>query len=192
MASRIKLIVGLGNPGKDYQDTRHNFGFQVVTALAKDFGLKLKRSLLFKSFIAQGNIEGNPIMLAMPLTFMNASGVAVKRLVAGKKIELNNLLVVCDDINLQLGDMRLRPSGSAGGHNGLKSVISALSSLDFNRLRLGIARERKSEEMVEFVLSKFSRKETPIVSNIIEKAVDCCGSWISEGLVKTMDKFNKG
>lgn len=192
MASKVKLIAGLGNPGKDYENSRHNFGFRVVTGLAKRNGLKFKRSLLFKSSIAQGEIGGQEAVLVLPLTFMNSSGGAVRRLIVSKKVDRKNLLVVCDDINLELGVLRLRPSGSDGGHNGLKSIISALSSRDFNRLRLGIAREKRIKDMVEFVLSDFDLKEKAAVSEQIEKAVECCVSWLNEGVVKTMDKFNKG
>ncbi|MDP3143134.1 MAG: aminoacyl-tRNA hydrolase [Candidatus Omnitrophota bacterium] len=192
MASKIKLIAGLGNPGKVYLNSRHNFGFLAVTELAKRNGLKFKRSLLFKSSIAQGEVGGQETVLVLPLTFMNSSGGAVRHLIVSKKIDLKNILVVCDDINLELGVLRLRPSGSDGGHNGLKSIISTLSSQDFNRLRLGIAGEKRIKDMVEFVLSDFDRKEKSTVSKQIERAVECCVSWLSEGVVKTMDKFNKG
>jgi len=192
MASKLKLIIGLGNPGKEYEQTRHNLGFMAVTDLVKSQGLKFKRSLLLKSFIAQGEIEGRPVILAKPLTFMNSSGRAVIGLVRRYQIDLKDLLVVCDDINLKLGGLRLRPSGSDGGHNGLKSIIAALRTQDFTRLRLGIAPVKKSDDMVDFVLSEFNRQEKPMVSLQIGRAAECCSNWLKEGIVKTMDKFNKG
>jgi PTH1 family peptidyl-tRNA hydrolase len=190
--SRLKLIIGLGNPGKTYQHTRHNFGFLTVTDLARRNGLKFKRSLLCKSFIARGTIEGKPVELAMPLSFMNASGWVVKKLALKHKLDLKDILVVCDDVNLKLGDLRIRPSGSDGGHNGLKSIIEHLKTRDFPRLRLGIGRERKEADLVEFVLSEFRRDEAAAVASQVEAAGDCCMEWIRSGITKTMDRFNKG
>jgi PTH1 family peptidyl-tRNA hydrolase len=190
--SKLKLIVGLGNPGKTYQNTRHNFGFLTVTELARRNGLKFKRSLLFRSFIARGEIEGKLVELVLPLSFMNASGSVVRRLVAKHNLDLKDILVVCDDTNLKLGVLRIRPSGSDGGHNGLKSIIEYLKTRDFPRLRMGIGRDKKNEDLVEFVLSEFARDERGPVSSQIEQAGDCCEEWIRSGITKTMDEFNKG
>ena len=190
--SKLKLIVGLGNPGRIYQRTRHNLGFLVVTELAKKNGLRFIRSLRLKSFVVSGKLGEQPVVMAMPATFMNASGLAVSRLVKKTKIDLKDLLVVCDDINLQLGSLRLRPSGSDGGHNGLKSIIESLAGKNFARLRLGIAGPKKSKDTVDFVLSEFAKEERAAVSSQIERAGDCCANWVREGIVKTMDKFNKG
>jgi peptidyl-tRNA hydrolase, PTH1 family len=189
---KLKLIAGLGNPGRTYQRTRHNLGFSVVTELAKKNGLKFKRSLLLKSLVAKGEIGGQPVVMAMPATYMNCSGIAVVRLARKFGIDLKDLLVVCDDINLELGFLRLRPSGSDGGHNGLKSIIASLASKDFPRLRLGVGQVKGKQDAADFVLSEFNKKEWAEVESQIERACDCCAVWVKEGIVKTMDKYNKG
>jgi PTH1 family peptidyl-tRNA hydrolase len=186
----LKLIVGLGNPGKAYENSRHNLGARVVSGLAKEYKIKFKKSLLFQSLIAQSRIEKELTILYLPLTFMNNSGKAVKKIFLKKKIQPENLLVVMDDINLKLGDLRIRPSGSDGGHNGLKSVIDFLKTSQFSRLRLGINSESKSKDLKDFVLSPFSVDEEKALKAVTKEAKDCIISWLKQGVVKTMNQFN--
>ncbi|MFZ5801343.1 MAG: aminoacyl-tRNA hydrolase [Candidatus Omnitrophota bacterium] len=188
----MKLLVGLGNPGKSYQKTRHNFGFLVVSSLAKKYGLVFKRSLFFKSRLARGNIAGKAALLALPQTFMNNSGIAVAGLMKRLRLKPHDLLVVCDDVNLRLGSLRIRASGSDGGHNGLSSIIAALGTREFPRLRLGVGPAGKPEGLASFVLTEFAQDNWPMVVVQTQKAVDCCQAWLKEGIVKAMDQFNKG
>ncbi len=188
--SELKLIVGLGNPGKEYEKSRHNLGARVVSDLAKDYKLKLKKSWIFKSLILQSRIEKVAVVLCLPLTYMNNSGRAVKKILQQKKIQPVNLLVVSDDANLAFGKLRIRPSGSDGGHNGLNSIIGSLGTERFSRLRLGIGANLEKEELSDFVLSKFSQVEEKALKPLIKKAKECILSWLSEGVVKAMDKHN--
>ncbi|MCX5681821.1 MAG: aminoacyl-tRNA hydrolase [Candidatus Omnitrophica bacterium] len=132
------LLVGLGNPDKEYETTRHNFGFLVAAYFAKCCGIKFIQSAKYRSLIGTGVVDGAKIHVVLPLTYMNVSGSAVKAVVKDKEIALSNVLVVCDDLNLEFGDIRIRSKGSAGGHNGLASIIKELQSEEFSRLRLGI------------------------------------------------------
>ena len=130
-------------------------------------------------------------MLAMPLTFMNLSGVAVSALVKKYKIDLNDLLIVCDDLDLEFGRLKIKPRGSSAGHRGINSIINSLVSKDFARLRMGIGRPRKSQRTSDYVLSRFNRKEGAQLKNILNAACDCCRTWISQGIDKSMNIFNQ-
>lgn len=189
----MKLIVGLGNPGRLYIDSRHNIGFSVVKLLAKIYKISLKKEEGNLSLSGKVKISGQNVILAMPLTFMNLSGIAVAGLLKKYKIESGNLLVVCDDLDLEFGRLKLRPSGSSGGHRGLKAIIDSVGSQRFARLRIGIGRPPASEdiEASEYVLSAFNRKEKAAVRQIIEKAGECCQAWVREGVTETMNIFNK-
>lgn len=187
----MKLIVGLGNPGKAYIDSRHNIGFMVVKALAEDYGIKLKRGFNWDSLSGKGRIEGREVILAEPLTFMNLSGKAVSVLLKKRKIDKENLLIVCDDLDLQFGRLKIKMSGSSGGHRGLKSIIDHLGSKDFTRLRVGIGRPGEHIDPAEYVLSSFTKKEKSSLAGIIEKCGNCVKMWVMEGIVETMNIFNK-
>ncbi len=187
----MKLIVGLGNPGRAYIDSRHNIGSDVVKALAKEYGISLKRDRNTFSFCAKGEFKGHAVILAVPVTFMNLSGAAVKALVKKYKIDLDDLLVVSDDLDLDLGRLKVRPGGSSGGHNGLKSIIGSLNSQEFSRLRIGIGRPDTKIDASEYVLAAFSKKEKPAVREAIEKASACCVIWATKGLAESMGMFNK-
>ena len=140
--------------------------------------------------MAQGIVEEQKIFLLLPLTFMNHSGVVVKEIVRRKKISLENILVVCDDINLKFGELRLRASGSDGGHNGLNSLIGYLHVQEFARLRFGIGRPAQKEEVVDYVLSEFEGHEKQQLVHLIGEAVDCCMTWIKKGTTPMMNQFN--
>ena len=187
----MKLIVGLGNPGEIYINSRHNIGFSVVRALSHFFKISLKKDTGTFSLSGKSKIKNQNIILAMPLTFMNLSGIAVKFLLKKYKIDLDNVLVVCDDLDLEYGRIKIRPYGSSGGHRGLESIIKFLNSDKISRLRIGIGRPAPNMDAVSFVLSSFTKKEKAQIKNTIEKAVACCQVWALEGITKSMNIFNR-
>ena len=188
----MKLIVGLGNPGNEYKNTRHNIGFVVVEELCKKI-----HSQDFKKRRKYYISKKNDWIFLLPRTFMNLSGIAVQKAMKKYKIELKNLLVVSDDINLSVGKMRIRENGGAGNHNGLESIISEIQSQDFPRLRVGIGSENSEENpspeisLTEFVLSEFTEKEKEILENTIPKAVDLLANYLSCDYQKMCDAFSK-
>jgi len=187
----VKLIVGLGNPGRIYSSTRHNIGFVVVKSLAKDCGATLKRENFTYSLTAKAKFEAIPVVIALPLTFMNLAGQAVKALVKKYRVVKSDLLVVCDDLNLELGRIRLRPSGSSGGHRGLQSIIDNLRREDFARLKIGIGRPPAGMEASDYVLKPFLKKETGVLNEAVQNACECCRVWVQENTDKAMNEFNK-
>lgn len=188
----MKLIVGLGNPGKNYINSRHNIGFRVIEELRKKYGLFLKKEKYLSCLSAKSSIAGAPLLLAMPLTFMNLSGSAVAGLLAKYRVALADLLVICDDIDLAFGRIKVRCLGSSGGHNGLKSIIDNLGSDKFARLRIGIGRPASLKtDMAEYVLGAFSRKEKVQLKEILPQACLCCESWAKQGIAKSMNLFNR-
>ena len=186
----MKLIIGLGNPGLVYASTKHNIGFAVVKAIAKENSIKIRQKLNF-SLVGKGRVSGEDVVLAMPQTFMNLSGNAVKELAASQIKDLSGLVVICDDINLELGKIRLKMHGSSGGHKGLESIIHALGRDDFARLRVGIATDVHRGDITRYVLSPFKRKERRNVTHAIALARDAASCLMKEGIEKAMAKFNK-
>ena len=183
-----RLIVGLGNPGGEYAETRHNLGFRVVGLLASRWEIRLGR-LECNALVG----EGRDCLLAAPQTFMNRSGYSVRCLVQGRGLEPTEILVVYDDVNLPLGRLRLRPEGGPGGHRGMESIVQNLQTETIPRLRLGIAPEGldlSNDDLSDFVLSDFDEEEQDTVENLIEKATDACDSWLREGIRTTMNRFN--
>lgn len=189
--ANMKIIAGLGNPGGEYEFTRHNLGFLTVTRLAEQHHLKLRKSSFTNGLTAEGEWDGHPFSLLMPLTYMNKSGYAVRQALTHYGAANTSLLVVCDDLNLPYRRMRLRPNGSDGGNNGLKSIISQLDSKEFSRLRMGIGRPASGDENVDFVLGEFDVREKEELPNFIKEATECCGVWLKEGIEKAMDQFNQ-
>jgi PTH1 family peptidyl-tRNA hydrolase len=185
----MKLIIGLGNPGLKYINTRHNVGFKVINKLAKLINIKI-RCRKYKSMIGSGKISGNEVILAKPMTYVNLSGEAVELLVRNFQVPLTELLVVYDDINLELGKIRIRKKGSAGGHNGMKSIIDKLNSQEFTRMRIGIGSPEHGIEVRDYVLSNFTKEEKKIIENTIEKAAQAAICIIKEGINVAMNKFN--
>jgi PTH1 family peptidyl-tRNA hydrolase len=186
----MKLIVGLGNPGDIYRDSRHNIGFSVVKALAKARKISLKRDKGTFSLSGRGKIDSQNVIMATPLSFMNLSGAAVKALLKKYKIALRDILIVADDLDLEFGRLRIRPSGSSAGQRGLVSITESLGTQEFARLRIGIGRPNANMEASDYVLSPFNRKEKAQLKQIIENAADCCKSWITKGITETMNIFN--
>ena len=184
----MKLIVGLGNPGRKYVGTRHNVGFEVVDALAARHRLDWE-SAPAEALIAKWRPAG--ALLVKPLTFMNLSGYAVGDLLRYYKVELSDLLVIVDEVQLDLGRLRTRGSGSAGGHNGLKSLIEQLGTDQYARMRFGVGRGNARRDLADHVLATFDKDEIPAVIEAIGRAADAAEVFVSDGLAPMMNKFNR-
>ena len=185
------LIVGLGNPGPEYASHRHNIGFRIVQALADTHNLSFARHKKAKARVAEGQIGARHVLLAKPQTFMNLSGKTVGRLSREREIPPERILVIHDDLDLPLGRLRIRPSGGSGGHNGLRSIIDSLNSQDFARLRVGIDRPSSSLDPADYVLQPFETEERALVTRTLDRAVEAVESWLADGIVATMDRFNR-
>ena len=183
----MKAIFGLGNPGNEYTRTRHNVGFEVIDEVAKRWRVDLKSSSRRKARLAI--VKDRDVLLAQPQTFMNASGAAVAGIMAFYRIRPEDVLVVVDEVQLALGTLRLRRSGSAGGHNGLKSVIEIVGP-GFPRLRLGVGRGNEDWDLSDHVLAKFPAGEWPIVARAIQRAADAVEMFVGEGVVAAMNRYN--
>jgi PTH1 family peptidyl-tRNA hydrolase len=184
----MKLVIGLGNPGRQYAGTRHNVGFDVLDVLAGRHGLEWE-SAPADALMAKWRAAA--VLLAKPLTFMNLSGHAIGELLRFYKIDLAEMLVVVDDANLELGRLRARPSGSAGGHNGLKSVISTLGTEEFARLRVGVGRGEARRDLADHVLAKFDPDERIDVAEAVGRAADAAELFVTEGMTPVMNRFNR-
>lgn len=184
------MIVGLGNPGLAYAASRHNIGFTVLKLLASSLKINFKRDFSVSALVGRPRGSQPDLILALPQTYMNLSGIAVKGLLKKFKLSPQELLVVCDDLDLELGRMKLRPQGSSGGQRGMVSIIEHLGTQDFSRLRIGIGRPQNSQDAADYVLAGFSRKEKAQVRQTAEDAVNCCLSWVANGTVQTMNTFN--
>lgn len=187
----MKLIVGLGNPGRVYSGTRHNIGFTVVKGLSQIHKIALKKESRILALSGRGRISGENVILALPLTYMNLSGIAVAGLLKKYKIEAQNLLVILDDLDLELGRIKLRPSGSSAGQRGLQSIIASLGTKEFLRLRVGIGRSAKAEHASDYVLAPFKAAEKEKIAQAVRKAQDCCLAWVNQGISQAMNIFNK-
>lgn len=183
------LIAGLGNIGPEYAHTRHNIGFDVAEAFAAKHGAMFGSGRLADMAVLQ--LKGRDITVIRPTTYMNLSGRAVKYWMDNKKIDLKNVLVIVDEIALPLSKLRLRPGGSAAGHNGLRSVEEALGTVDYPRLRFGVGNNYPKGMQVEYVLGKWTQEELPLVKLKIEKSVEVIESFIFTGIERTMTEVNK-
>jgi len=186
----MKMIAGLGNPGFEYQLTPHNLGFMAVYRLARECGLELTHREA-QALTASTRLEGLDVLLAKPQTYMNLSGMAVGRLVAKYGLEVGDLIVLVDDAALPLGSLRIRPRGSAGGHNGLKSIIGALDSGDFVRVRMGVNPQQPIGDMVSYLLGRFRASDQGAVDDLVSQACDAVHVILREGLQKAMNRFNR-
>jgi PTH1 family peptidyl-tRNA hydrolase len=182
------LIVGLGNPGPEYANTRHNVGFMVIDELSRRHHIPVK-ALKHSARIGEGEISGEPTALAKPLTYMNVSGQAVGPLMRRHSLTPSNLVVIYDDADLPLGKIRLRSRGSAGGHGGLKSIIGVLGTTEFSRVRIGIGRSGRGD-LVDHVLSGFRREERETMEHAIQRAADSVEAILIEGIEPAMNRFN--
>jgi PTH1 family peptidyl-tRNA hydrolase len=183
----MKAIVGLGNPGREYAGTRHNVGFEVIDEVARRWNVRLRP---WKSAADLAVVTGRSAVLVEPQTFMNLSGDAVGKVAAFHKLEPADVLVVVDEVQLPLGRIRLRRSGSAGGHNGLKSIIQHVGT-EFPRLRIGVGRGDPKWDLADHVLSRFSRDEREAVAEAVNKAADAVETFVDEGLEAAMNRFNQ-
>jgi PTH1 family peptidyl-tRNA hydrolase len=185
----MKLIVGLGNPGAEYERTRHNVGWMVVDAFAKKFRIDIARHEK-SALTGSGRVAGGSVMVAKPLTFMNLSGDAVKLLANAYLESTDDMIVVYDDIDLPLGKLRIRPNGSSGTHNGMRSIVQTLASERFPRLRVGIGAS-DGGRLRDYVLDEFSAEEQPIVDRAIGRAVDALVLFARGDLQRAMNEFNR-
>lgn len=184
------LVVGLGNPGKQYEQTRHNVGFIAIDELAKELSITVDK-LKFKSMIGEGRIGTEKIILAKPQTFMNLSGQAVVELMNYYKVDISNLIVIYDDIDLDVGKIRIRKSGSSGTHNGMRNIIYLLGKQDFPRIRIGVSKPRNGQDLATFVLSKFDKTEVELVVEAIKKSAKAVIETAETNLDKAMNMYNK-
>jgi PTH1 family peptidyl-tRNA hydrolase len=184
----MKIIVGLGNPGKEYKNTRHNVGYMVLEELAARYPVE-KQETKFDAIIGHIRVKGEKVLLVKPLTYMNLSGRSVQPLVHWHKLELVDLMVVYDDMDLPLGALRIRAAGGSGGHNGIKSIIERLATADFARTRIGIGRP-DDREAVEWVLGRFAGGEKEQAEQIIKHAADALEKWITTDIVEAMNAYN--
>jgi PTH1 family peptidyl-tRNA hydrolase len=189
----VKLIVGLGNPGREYSGTRHNIGFAVLGALARKHGINFDKRCCH-SRAGEGRIGGQEVALAKPQTYMNLSGDAVAALMRRYRIKPEDILVVHDDLDLSLGRIRLRAGGSAGGHNGLKSIIASVGSTEFTRLKIGIGRPETADaprgDVVDHVLSDFGAAERKVADEAVARAVAAVETVLELGLETAMNRFH--
>lgn len=185
----VKLLVGLGNPGPAYHNTRHNVGFEVLETLARRAGSPGRRQR-FQGEVAQATVRGTPVLLLWPLTWMNLSGSSVLATRDFYKIPDSDMIVVCDDFNLPLDTIRLRPAGSAGGQNGLADVLSRLGTPTIPRLRLGVGPLPGGWKTADYVLGKFSRQDRERVEVMVERAADAAEEWAALGIQAAMNKHN--
>ena len=184
------LIVGLGNPGKQYESTRHNAGFICIDILAEKYGIKINK-LKFKSLMGEGRIEGRRCLLLKPQTFMNLSGEAVRDAVEFYKIPAENVIVICDDISLEPGKMRIRRKGSAGGQNGMKNIIYHLKSDNFPRIKIGIgAKPNPDYDLADWVLSRFTQSEAKLIKQVADDTVSAIEYMVKDDIDKAMSNYN--
>ncbi len=181
----MKLIIGLGNPGKDYENTRHNIGFMILDSFVDGFTVEKK----FQAMIKKSSFYDEDVLFVKPLTFMNLSGNAVKTIVDYYHISIADILVIQDDLDLILGKVRLKNNSSSGGHNGIKSIIHSLRTNEFCRMKVGILHEKK-EDTIDYVLKKFSKKEMNYINANYETYQEIIMFWIKYGLDMTMQKYN--
>jgi len=185
----VKLVAGLGNPGPRYQGTRHNVGFEVLDRLAERHGLAFEAAPA-EALMARWRTGSDVVLLVKPLTFMNLGGEAVGALCRYFRIEVDDVLIVCDDVNLPLGRLRARASGSDGGHNGLKSVARHLGTTAYARLRIGVGRDDR-RDLADHVLARFTPEERAGIDDAISRSVDAVELWVDQGLAAVMNTYNR-
>jgi len=185
----VIVVAGLGNPGTKYSSTRHNVGFDVVDVLANKFGIKLNK-IKFKGLVGEGIWAGEKIVLIKPSTYMNLSGESIRPVMDFYKLKPEELIVVVDDIDIEFGTIKIKKKGSAGTHNGLKSILLQTGTDQFPRVKIGIGRKPENYDLADFVLSKFSKSERQIIDKAILNAADAIDELISNGIDSAMNKFN--
>lgn len=184
------IIVGLGNPTREYQATRHNVGWDAITRLSDDYRIPLDLKK-HKALCGKGMIEGEKVVLAQPLTYMNLSGESVRELMDFYKVTPEEILVIYDDISLDVGQLRIRKQGSAGGHNGIKSIIAHLGTDAFPRIKVGVGDKPKGWDLADYVLSRFKEEEQPAIREALKDTSDACRMIITSGIDAAMNQYNK-
>jgi PTH1 family peptidyl-tRNA hydrolase len=185
----MKVIAGLGNPTQKYEGTRHNMGFSAIYQIADRYNIKMN-ILNHKALIGTGIIAGEKVMLVMPQTFMNLSGESIGEILRYYKLTPEDLIVLYDDIDLDIGKLRIRAKGSAGGHNGIKNIIAHIGTTEFDRVRIGVGHKPEGRDLADYVLSRFSSEELPVVRDSVSKAADAIEVIITTGIDAAMNKFN--
>lgn len=184
------VIVGLGNPTREYTATRHNIGFDAVTRIADDYNIVLNIKK-HRAICGKGYIEGQKVILAQPQTYMNLSGESVRELMDYYKITTEELIVIYDDISLDVGQLRIRAKGSAGGHNGMKNIIAHLGTQEFPRIKIGVGDKPKGWDLADYVLGRFPSEEQEMVREVLKKASDATKIIVSDGIDAAMNQYNK-
>lgn len=184
------LIAGLGNPGKKYIDTRHNVGFDMLDVIASANGIKVSK-VKFKALIGVGKIKGRDVILAKPQTYMNLSGESIREIAQYYKIPPERIIIIYDDIALELGRIRIRKKGSAGGHNGMKNIIYHLKTEDFPRIRIGVGAPDSQEDIKNYVLDKFSKTDISVLTNVAKDMPAVVNTIIEHGMDTAMNKYNQ-
>ena len=185
----VKIIAGLGNPGMEYVGTRHNVGFDAIDRLAEEYNISMNQEK-FKGVYGTGIINGEKVLVVKPMTYMNNSGECIGEIARFYKLEPSDVIVISDDINLNVGGLRIRDKGSAGGHNGLKSIIYHLHSEDFLRVRVGVGMKKQGQDLAKHVLSKVSKEDEELMANAIDNAAKAAAMLITEEPTKVMNKYN--
>jgi PTH1 family peptidyl-tRNA hydrolase len=188
---KVRFYVGLGNPGKKYQMTRHNMGYLVIETLAHLHQIPMAEDKRFLAIVGKGIVNGVQVHLVLPTTYMNESGQAVRRYMDYYKIPIEDLVVATDDADIPFGEIRIRTQGSTGGHNGLKSVQAHLGTTDYARIRLGIGREGEKGTLADFVLDMFNKSETDQLASILNRGAVALEMLLTEEIVNVMNKVNK-
>ncbi|NLW24190.1 MAG: aminoacyl-tRNA hydrolase [Clostridia bacterium] len=184
------LIIGLGNPGRKYDNTRHNVGFAVIDKISEKLNIQVDKKQA-QSLVQSSFWRGKKVLLVKPQTYMNLSGQAALELINFYHDQIEDLLVIHDDLDLPVGQLRFKREGGSGGHNGLKSIIKCLNSQDFNRLKIGIGRPPEYIDVVDYVLTSFTKEEEKILSQTIRRAVDGIEEWLENGIDSAMNLYNK-
>ena len=185
----MKLVAGLGNPGRDYAGTRHNIGFGVIARISDKYNIPLTGKE-HKAICGKGMIGGGKVILAQPQTFMNLSGECVRSLVDYYKLESEDIIIAYDDIDLEVGQLRIRSKGSAGGHNGIKNIISHLGTNEFPRVKVGVGGKPEGGDLVRHVLGRFSREDEKVIGEVLDVAVEAVETILSDGVEAAMNRYN--
>lgn len=186
-----KLVVGLGNPGSKYHETRHNVGFMAIDLMAKELGLTFSEEKTFKAEVASTFLNGEKVYFVKPTTFMNLSGLAVRALLAYYNIPMEDFIVIYDDLDMEVGKIRLRAKGSAGGHNGIKSIINHIGTQTFYRIKIGIGRPKQGMSVVHHVLGKFDKDDYITILQTIDRVEEAVNDYlVEENFERSMQKYN--
>ena len=184
------VIAGLGNPGREYEGTRHNVGFMTLDALADKYNIDV-REKAFKGLIGKGMIEGNKVILVKPQTYMNLSGECIRQVMDYYKVDPEDILIVYDDISLAPGQLRIRAKGSAGGHNGIKSIIAHLGTQEFPRVKVGVGEKPSRMDLADYVLGHFSKEEQATMDDAVKEAADAVCEIVNVGIAQAMNDHNR-